>query len=61
MEMVEEAVPVRNLRFDLKVDFFVRRISLQPADLDISFRASEGRVHFLLDWMEGHQMIVAQA
>ena len=61
MEMVEEAVPARNLYFDLKVDFSVRRISLQPEDLDISFTASEGRVHFLLDWMEGHQMIVAEA
>lgn len=61
IEMVEEAIPARNIAIDLKSPALVRRVSLQPQDIEIPFEQAAGRVRIGLDCVEGHQIIVFDA
>ncbi len=60
MEVIEEAVPARAVTLDLKVSSPVRKVVLQPQEKSVAFEQSGGRVRFTLDWVEGHQIVVAE-
>jgi hypothetical protein len=59
MEMVEEAVAARNMVLDLKVEGIVKKVTRQPQNQEVPFAQHGDRIKVSLDWIEGHQMLVA--
>lgn len=60
MEMVEEAVPARNIMLSIKVSQAVKAVTLQPENKPIAFTEADGYVTVKLDWIEGHTMVVVE-
>ena len=56
-EIVEEAVPARQVRLDVKVDRAVDSVTLAPQGKNIPYVEGAGRCAVELDWIEGHQII----
>lgn len=60
LEMIEEAVPARNVTLDLRINGNAKAVTLQPEGEDVAFTSSDGRTLVSLDWVEGHQMLVVE-
>jgi hypothetical protein len=58
MEMVEEAVPARDLRVAVRQDRKVKSVTLQPENRPVEFAVKDGYAVASLDWIEGHTMVV---
>lgn len=60
LEVVEEAIPARNVTLSLRVPQPAREVRLQPSGKKLSFRNRAGRVVLRREWIEGHEMIVVR-
>lgn len=58
MEMVEEAVPARNVKLEIKTVKPVSSVTLQPEGKEVKFTSAGGYTTVTLDWIEGHAMVV---
>ncbi|HEY5751509.1 MAG TPA: alpha-amylase family protein [Chthoniobacterales bacterium] len=58
LEVVEDAVPARNLHLDVHVPGPVKSVTLQPAGKPLRFTEGSHRVSIPLEIIEGHEMVV---
>lgn len=60
INVIEDIMPVLNTAVSVKVDKPTRRVYLAPQGEDIEFAEKNGRVDFVVDSFECHQMIVIE-
>lgn len=61
LEIVEDAIPARNLHLDVKVASPVKSVTLQPSGKSLPFREASGRVSIPIEIIEGHELVAIAA
>ncbi len=57
MSIIEEAIPLYNLKFSLKPEKDIQSVTLIPQMTSVPFSCRDGRTEFTLDKLDGHQVI----
>ncbi len=57
VESVQEVIPCFNVSVSVKTEKSVKTIQLVPQGRPLDFEHKDGRVHFTLDRIDGHQMV----
>lgn len=57
IDIIEDVIPLHDVRLSLRVPRQVRAVRLQPQGVDVSFEQAAGRIDLTVARLEGHQMI----
>lgn len=60
LDVVEDVIDLQNVEVSLRTSRRPRQVRLVPQEKPIDFRYVGGRVHFVVDRLHGHQMIVLE-
>ena len=58
VEVIEDLLPLRDIRVSLRLDRPVRRVTLEPQGVEIPFQENTGRINFQVAEFTAHQMVV---
>ena len=59
-EVIEDVVPLHDVRVSMKAVHDVNKVSLAPGGEEIPFEATKGRIHFTLPKLELNQSVVLE-
>ncbi|MHB8996527.1 MAG: alpha-amylase family protein [Armatimonadota bacterium] len=58
-DVIEDIIPLYNLPVSVKADD-AKRVYLAPQETDVAYEVKDGRVEFVVEKLEGHQMVVVE-
>ena len=59
-DVIEDVIPLFEIPVSVRVDEAIRGVTLQPQGEMLDFEQKDGRVHFVVPRIEGHQMVVLE-
>jgi hypothetical protein len=57
IDVIEDTIPLHDVKFDLTLDEKVKSVKLAPEMLDLDFQQSDGILVFTIPVIRGHQMV----
>jgi hypothetical protein len=57
IDIIEDVVPLHDVAVSLRADRAVERVACVPQELPLAFAVEDGRVHFTVPKVQGHQMV----
>lgn len=58
-DVIEDIIPLYNLPVSVKAEG-AKRVYLAPQETDVAYEVKDGRVEFVVEKLEGHQMVVVE-
>lgn len=59
-DIIEDIIPIHEIPVSVRAEGAVRSVALQPQGEALDFEEKDGRVHFIISRIEGHQMVVLE-
>ncbi len=60
VEVIEDIVPVHNVKVSIKVNEKIKKVYLAPQMEELDFKQDSNHVHYNLDTLYCHQMVVLE-